>query len=185
VYLIGPSGAGKDTLMEAAAEADPRVRPARRFVTRAGGGRWDVSVSRREFGEMLDAGLLLFHWESHGFSYGVPAEDERSLPPERVLIVNGSREYLGRAARIRPGIAAVMVTARQDVLRQRLTARGREAPDAIERRLARGAQAFAAPEGVAVYVLDNSGALRESVLAFLAIVSGMADGRRREVPRGS
>lgn len=72
-YLVGPSGAGKDTLLRALARdpaAAPGLRVARRYITRE--PRADdedhIELSADEFTRRERAGEFLFLWQSHGFS---------------------------------------------------------------------------------------------------------------------
>ena len=163
--VVGPSGAGKDTLMAAAA-ARPGVALVRRVITRpseAGGEDFD-GVTQAEFARRKAAGDFALDWQAHGLCYGIP----RALPDGRVVLMNLSRQVLDRAAAAFPGLEVLNVTARPEVLAARLATRGREDAADIAARLGRDAPL--APCGAAVTTIDNSGPLPDAAAAFLAAI---------------
>lgn len=163
--VVGPSGAGKDTLMAAAA-ARPGVALVRRVITRpaAAGGEDFDGVTPAEFARRRAAGDFALDWQAHGMSYGIP----RALPDAPVVLMNLSRQVLDRAAAVFPGLGVLNVTARPEVLAARLAARGREDATDIAARLGRDAPL--APCGSAVTTIDNSGPLADAAAAFLAAI---------------
>jgi ribose 1,5-bisphosphokinase len=168
--VVGPSGAGKDTLREAAAERLPGLHLARRVITRpaSAGGEDFEGVSEAEFDARLAAGDFALHWAAHGLRYGVPATVNTVLGQGRPVLCNLSRAVLPQAAARFPGMAVLHVTARPEVLAERLAGRGRETVEEIARRLAR--QGAALPEGLPAYEIDNSGALEAAVTRLLALL---------------
>jgi ribose 1,5-bisphosphokinase len=177
VYLMGPSGAGKDSLMEAARVLSPRVVLARRHVTRReDGGQRDTAVTREEHARILEGGGYAFSWESHGLSYGIVREDVEEAGRGKVVVVNGSREYLEEAARRAPGLTACLVTADREARRERLTRRGREGGCEIEERLLRGDAEYRIPEGVMLVTIDNSGPPGAAAVEFVSMLSRLARG---------
>lgn len=165
--VVGPSGAGKDRLMAAAQAARPAIHVARRTVTRAAGpGEDNEPVTEAAFRQMRAAGAFALSWQAHGLHYGIPrAEAERAARGELVLF-NGSRAMLAEAAAAFPGLGVLHVTARPEVRRQRLLARGRESAAEVEARLARANLPL--PGGLVVTTIDNSGSLEEAVARLLA-----------------
>ncbi len=96
--VVGPSGAGKDTLIAGAVAARPDLRLVRRVITRpteAGGEPFD-GVTEAEFLSRLDAGAFALHWQAHGLHYGIPA-DQLAGPGD--VVFNGSRAPFRRPAR--------------------------------------------------------------------------------------
>lgn len=164
--IVGPSGVGKDTLMEAVAARWPEVELVRRVITRpqSAGGEAFESVSEAEFGDRLDRGDFVLHWQAHGLRYGIPMTVRDRLANGSTLLFNGSRAMLPKAARAFPGLKVVHVTAQPEVLAERLAGRGRETPEQIEKRLERAA--IPLPPGPELIEIDNSGPLEDAVAAF-------------------
>ncbi|MDO5529608.1 MAG: phosphonate metabolism protein/1,5-bisphosphokinase (PRPP-forming) PhnN [Paracoccus sp. (in: a-proteobacteria)] len=168
IGIVGPSGAGKDTLMRGAAAADPRVSLVRRAITRpadAGGEDYDA-LSEAEFRESRAAGRFALDWQAHGLCYGVPHGPFAG----RVALVNLSRGVLAQAAEAFPGFAAIEITLPPGLLAQRLAARGREDADDIAARLARAP----AQSGAAEYSIDNSGPPERGVAELLSILNELS-----------
>jgi ribose 1,5-bisphosphokinase len=166
--VVGPSGAGKDTLIEAARRARPDLHVVRRVITRPedAGGEPFESVTPEEFARRRDAGGFVLHWEAHGLSYGIPLSVERAMTEGRDVIFNGSRAMLGAAWEGFPGLIVILVTATPPVLAERLAARGRESRAEIAERLAR--TSYDVPYGIAVRVVENNGPLDRAVADFLS-----------------
>jgi len=176
IYLIGPSGAGKDTLLaQVRAHAD---RPrgwlvAHRYITRPAqpGAESHVAVSEREFFERQGLGLFALAWVSHGLHYAVGNEVTLWLRAGAVVLVNGSRYNLQDAAeqfgqRLRP----VLLDLPASLQRERLEGRGREQASQVANRLAREQQ-LTRPAHPAMTVLDATAApevLVERLMASMA-----------------
>lgn len=166
--VVGPSGAGKDTLIDAARKARPDIHVARRVITRpteAGGEPFD-GVTEAEFARRREGGDFALDWQAHGLHYGIPKQIDRALDQGRDVIFNGSRAVLGRAWEEYPGLVVIHVTASVPVLADRLAARGREDRDDIARRLARAR--YDIPYGIPIRVVENDADLATAVTAFLA-----------------
>ena len=168
IAVVGPSGVGKDTVMEALAQADPRLGLVRRVITRpsAAGGEVFEGVSVDEFEARRAAGAFALHWGAHGLFYGVPVDVDRDLAAGRDMLVNLSRGVLVEAAARFPGLVTIALTATPDVLAARLAARGREDAYEIKRRLARAASGL--PDDVVAISIDNSGNLETTVQTALS-----------------
>jgi ribose 1,5-bisphosphokinase len=176
--VVGPSGAGKDTLIRLVREAQARngtlVFP-RRIVTRAG-NPWEDhdTVSREQFEEGLRFGLYPLHWEAHGLHYGLPVSVVTDVAAGRTVVANVSRHVIATARQLFVRVAVAYVTAPPAVLAQRLAVRGREAAPA-----GRIARAAPGPEGCdADCVIENVGdpALGAAALSdFLRNQAGAAD----------
>lgn len=142
VLVVGPSGAGKDTLLDYARHAlatDQRFRFARRIITRAPGvGEDHDPVDRTAFSRLVDEGAFCLHWEAHGLHYGLPTTVKTWLDEGRTVVANGSRGVLSEAQRRFSRLAIVNVTAPHQLIAQRLAARAREDSSSIAARLERG-----------------------------------------------
>jgi len=138
VAVVGPSGAGKDTVLDglrAALAAEPRFVFIRRAVTRpaAAGGEAHEALTPAEFARRDFA----LQWRAHGLDYGIP-DIRPALAAGQVVLANLSRRVLAEAAARYP-LAVLEITAPPAILAARLAARGRESAADIEARLARDA----------------------------------------------
>ena len=145
IYVVGPSGAGKDSIIDWARErmldgSGPRF--ARRAITRTpvDGGERHLPLTRRQFEVRRARGDYAMVWEANGHLYGIGAEIRDWLVDGFTVVVNGSREYLPQALRDFPGMEVVHVTAPESLLRARLLGRGREGARLIQERLDRGSR---------------------------------------------
>lgn len=164
VAVVGPSGAGKDTLMAMACAVRPGIRAARRVVTRpadAGGEEFDA-VTEAEFAHRLRRGDFALHWRAHGLGYAIPA---RALAGPGTVLFNASRAVLAEAQARMPGLSVVLVTAPAPVLAARLAGRGRETVPDQARRLDRAG--FALPPGIAFRTVVNDATADEGLIRFL------------------
>lgn len=173
IYLMGPSGSGKDSLLQAASEPLQArgCRIARRVITRSAEavGEDARAVSEVEFEQLLTIGSFALHWRANGLSYGIPREIDEWLAAGQDVLVNGSRAYLAEARERYPQLMPLLLTVAIPVLRERLLARGRESLEEIEARLSRNEQFLPAEQGE-VLLLDNSGPLEQTVRRLLQLV---------------
>ncbi|MRU15959.1 phosphonate metabolism protein/1,5-bisphosphokinase (PRPP-forming) PhnN [Roseovarius sp. A21] len=166
IGVVGPSGVGKDTVMRALSDACPELGLVRRVITRSGGavGEDCDVVSRAEFDTRRARGEFALHWQAHGLHYGVPGKVGRQLAGGKDLLVNLSRSVLLEAQDRFPGFLTLVLTASEEVLRERLLQRGRESRSEIAGRLER--RNFAIPEGLnRVIEIRNEGCLEDTVQA--------------------
>ena len=174
--VVGPSGAGKDSLIEAAKSAlvdKPGFVFPRRIITRPSdpGSEVHDSVAEAEFDRLRDAGAFFLHWGAHGLRYGLPASITDDLAAGATVICNVSRQILTQAHTKHRRTTVILVTASQEVLEQRLMARGREDLDAIRRRLSHTAPL---PDTLPLVTVSNDGSLEQAVAAFLSVLTGPA-----------
>ncbi len=131
IYVMGPSGAGKDSLLEIAKKrfaGNQGFAFAKRYVTReaASGGEDFTAISQEDFDRLEADDFFLFSWRGHGLSYGCDRTVERRLAEGKLVVLNGSRAYLKEALTIMPGLKPLLITARNEILAARLKKRGRE-----------------------------------------------------------
>lgn len=191
IYLMGPSGSGKDSLLNAARErlAERGCVIARRVITRSAEavGEDAIGVSPAEFAQQEAAGAFALSWCANGLAYGIPRQIDDWLAAGQDVLVNGSRGYLPQARERYPELLAILLQVDEAALRQRLQARGRESAEQIEARLARsrelqphaacsllplagegpGERAEVEPQ----YLLNNSGPLDQTVTQLLQLLS--------------
>lgn len=144
-YVIGASGAGKDSVMGYARQTldhSTAVFFAHRYITRpaGAGGENHVAVSPGEFSQMRHLGLFALDWQSHGLCYGIGVEILTWLERGGQVVLNGSRAYLPTARARLPHLVPVVIEVSPEILRARLTSRGRETPAEIDERVARAAE---------------------------------------------
>lgn len=139
--IVGPSGAGKDTLIALAREklGAAYVFPRRAITRPAGAGGEDhVAEDEASFAACERAGNFALSWRAHGLAYGIPSSIAADLKRGKHVVINVSRAVVDDArAKFQP-LRVILVTAPKDVLRARLLARGREDDAAIDERLSRG-----------------------------------------------
>lgn len=169
IGVVGPSGAGKDTLMagaRAALAGDARFRFVRRTITRPAeaGGEDHRPLPPAAFKAERDAGGFALWWQAHGLLYGIPAD----LRPGQVSIANLSRTVLAEADRRFP-LLVLEITAPPAVLAARLAARGREDAADVAARLARQAPL---PDGLRVARVLNDGPVAQGVARVLEVLRG-------------
>jgi ribose 1,5-bisphosphokinase len=168
IYLMGPSGSGKDSLLNAARErlAARGCVIARRVITRSAEavGEEAVSVSPAEFDQQEAAGAFALSWRANGLAYGIPRQIDDWLAAGQDVLVNGSRGYLPTARARYPELQAILLQVDEAALRQRLQARGRESAEQIEARLARSRE-FVSAIPRAAGVASVGGALAATVAA--------------------
>ena len=169
VGVVGPSGVGKDSVMEALAAARPDLHLVRRVITRpeaAGGERFEA-VSEAEVARRRAAGEFVLHWPAHGLHYGVPTSVRARLEAGQSCVVNLSRAMLAEAGRRFERFVTLHLSAPAPVLAARLAARGRESEQEVARRLSRADHGL--PPGLGhVIEIANDGPLAATVARVLA-----------------
>lgn len=176
LLVVGPSGAGKDTLLAAARAQlgeDPRFRFVRRVITRSGdaGGEEHQPLDESAFLVQRDAGVFALWWRAHGRYYGIPADIAIDLAHGKVVIANLSRTVVADAASRFP-VRVVEITAPAEILARRLVARGRE--DAVDaaRRLSRSVPL---PQGIESHTIVNDGTVEQGARRLLAQLTRAAE----------
>lgn len=169
IYLMGPSGSGKDSLIEAARAPLQAINceVVRRVITRSAEsvGEEAIGVSREEFARRKDRGDFALCWHANGLDYGIPRVIDQWLKEGRDVLINGSRGHFAQALKRYPALLPILLTVKEDVLRARLLRRGREGAVEIEARLRRNElfTAHASEGDTPIHRLDNSGELSVTV----------------------
>jgi ribose 1,5-bisphosphokinase len=144
VLVVGPSGAGKDTLIRLAREAladDPRYVFPRRLVTRPPSADEDNDqIDEAAFAEGCAAGRFTLSWRAHGLGYALPEAAGRLAADGHVVVCNVSRRIVAEARAGGRAVSVVEITAPPEILAQRLAARGRPEDGDLAARLAREAE---------------------------------------------
>jgi ribose 1,5-bisphosphokinase len=165
VLVVGPSGAGKDTVLGLARQklaGDKRFRFVKRTITRPAdpGGEDHEPVSEAAFSERRFA----LSWSAHGLRYGIPLDIVDDLAGGTVVVANVSRGVIADAAAKFP-VQVIEVTASIEILAQRLATRGRETPQDVAKRLARNVPL---PTNIKIDTIVNDGTPQEAADRFVA-----------------
>lgn len=173
VLVVGPSGAGKDTLLayaraKLAGHAD--IRFARRRITRPTDATEDhVSVDAAAFAEALAQGRFPLHWQANGLSYALGEEVAQDISAGRIVVANGSRAAVAEARARFARVKLVHVTAPTEMLAARIAARGRESAGDVLARLKREPPLDAPPD----LTVLNVGAVETAGAALAGFLRGL------------
>jgi ribose 1,5-bisphosphokinase len=176
VVVVGPSGAGKDTLIARARvrlAGDPTIVFPLRIVTRAACAAEDhQTISDRDFMTAVEGGAFAFWWEAHGLKYALPAGIDDDIRAGRTVVCNVSRGIVATLRRRYAGLGVVLVMAPAEVLATRLAARSRASDGDIAQRIARAAppDAELSPD----HVIENIGDLEHGTASLVAAIAGTA-----------
>jgi ribose 1,5-bisphosphokinase len=173
ILVVGPSGAGKDTLLGLAkvACADDRdIVFARRLITRQASVSEDnEEVSADTFQRAAAAGDYAMHWDAHGHRYALSRTIDDDIRAGRTVIANVSRTVIAAARRNYANAIVVSVTAPPDVLAARLAARGRASDGGLAQRLGRAVDESAATPD---FTIINSGTAEYHARQLVRIIEG-------------
>jgi ribose 1,5-bisphosphokinase len=167
VYVIGPSGAGKDSVLAQLRHDWPLASSAywaQRTITRAlrTQGEQHESVDSTTFENLRRQGAFAMHWTANGLCYGVRQQELHPVNEDRWVFVNGSRAYLPELLNVWPQATVVHIGASREILASRLAARGRESEAEVAARLAREVPV---PLPAGTLCIDNNGKLSDAVTA--------------------
>jgi len=160
ILVVGPSGAGKDTLLglaKAACADDPNIVFPRRVITRAASVSEDnEEVSRDAFRQALARNEYAVHWEAHGQCYALSRKIDDDLRAGRTVITNVSRTVVAAMRRAYTDVVVVSITAPPNVLAERLAMRGRGSDGKIEHRLNRTVDDTSAAPDITIVNVDSA-----------------------------
>ena len=173
VLVVGPSGAGKDTLLRLARAActdDPNIVFPRRVITREASASEDnEEVSVGTFREALTRGEFAMHWEAHGHCYALSRAIDDDIRAGRTVVANVSRTVVAAMRRTYADVVVVSITAPPNVLAERIALRARSSDGTLEARLQRTVEdASAAPDVTIVNVSSAEYHARQ----FVRIIKG-------------
>ncbi len=163
IAVVGPSGVGKDSVIDGIVAARSGIRRVRRTITRAPGqdGEAYDATTPDAFAQAVAQGAFCLHWGAHDLRYGIPVQLLSDIRSGAICIANLSRGALTAANTLVPRLVVLNLMATPAVRAGRLAARGRETEADIARRLARDVAPL--PAGLDVISVNNDGALATSV----------------------
>jgi len=178
VVLTGPSGVGKDAVVNRADERGaPVVRPAT-MTTRAPRegeveGIHHYFVTREQFHANVEAGELLEHAEVYGNLYGVPRQSVRAaLETGNHVIIRVDVQGAESLRAVLPdALFIALEPASIEALSAHLAGRGSETPDQMQRRLDIAADEIARARAFCVPLVNIEDDLDATVDAFLALIA--------------
>ncbi|MGQ9594886.1 MAG: guanylate kinase [Anaerolineae bacterium] len=177
VVLSGPSGAGKDSLLQRMKQlgfpfhfvVTATTRPPRPGVV---DGVDYHFVSRERFQEMIARGELLEHALVYGEYKGIPRRQvEEALRSGKDVILRIDVQGAATIRRLAPGAVLIFLTAAsEEELIQRLQTRKTEDPEALARRIATAREELRRVEEFDYVVVNREGCLDEAVAQVQAIL---------------
>ena len=173
VLVVGPSGAGKDTLIrlaQAACGGDCNIVFPRRVVTREATSFEDnEQVSPETFRQALARGDFAVHWQAHGHCYALPRAINADIAAGRTVVANVSRTVVATMRSTYAAVVVVSVTAPPEILAERLAARARDSDGRIADRLDRAVEGVAAAPDVTII---NVGSVEDHARRLAQIIRG-------------
>lgn len=173
VLVVGPSGAGKDTLIglaRAACADDGTIVFPRRVVTREPSSFEDnEQVSLEAFGQAQAQGEFAIYWQAHGHCYALRNAIDDHLRAGHAVVANVSRTVVGAMRRAYADVVVVSITAPSEILSQRLAARARSSDGQVTDRLRRAVDDAAAAPDVTIM---NVGSAGDHALELLRAIRG-------------
>jgi ribose 1,5-bisphosphokinase len=171
ILVVGPSGAGKDTLIglaRVACAGDGSIVFPRRVVTREASHFEDnVQVSFAAYRQALARDEFAMHWQAHGHGYGLPRAIEDDIRAGGTVVANVSRTVVDAMRRAYENVSVVSITAPPEILTQRLAARARSSDGQLADRLNRVVDAGDAAPDVTIV---NVGSIEEHARELIEVI---------------
>ena len=141
--VVAPSGAGKTTLVDALLKREPNIHLSPSWTTRAPrpGEKDGVDyyfVTRQKFEQMIAANEFLEHADVYGNYYGTSRKwIEGELAGDHDVLLEIDWQGAQQLRRLFPHMVGIFILPPSlDELRKRLKSRGKDSPEAIEKRMA-------------------------------------------------
>jgi ribose 1,5-bisphosphokinase len=174
ILVVGPSGAGKDTLLglaKAACAGDDNVVFPRRAVTReASPFEENEQLSLDAFRQARSQGDFAVHWEAHGHCYALSRALDDDIRAGRTVVANVSRAVVEAIRRAYTDVVVISITAPPEILSQRLAARARSSDGRLADRLGRAVDDAATVPDVTI---TNIGSAEHHARELVRIIKGV------------
>lgn len=166
VLIVGPSGAGKDTLLRHAKEVfGEKLNFVKRYITRqADINESNYYIDEYAFEVLRHNGYFASNWSAHGNFYGIP----KGFLNAGVNIISISRARIADFEKLYDNVYTINISISKDKLRQRLIDRGRESLEQVEKRLERSYEKIEAKN---LIEFDNSLKIEQSVFNFVKLLT--------------
>ena len=172
VLVVGPSGAGKDTLIDGArlsCAGDPTVVFPQRAITRpASLNENNMTTSEQDFKQSVVNGTFALWWDAHGLRYGLSVSIDDDIRSGRTVVCNASRTIVGEARRRYAFVTVARVTALRHILESRLASRARASDGDIPARMARSLMIEMSTD--ADVVIHNSGSAKVGIRRLVNVI---------------
>lgn len=160
IAVVGPSGAGKDTLIaharRAFADEARVVFPARVISREPHHSEAHVTASAQALADAAAQDHYALSWEAHGLLYALPRTIDDDIRAGRVVVANLSRGAIAAARQRFTRVIVIYIDAPSALRAARLAGRGRESKEEIDSRMARQVGAFDIATADVVIVNDTT-----------------------------
>lgn len=176
ILIVGASGTGKDSLLRSARSYyrnDSRFYFTKRYITRAADTNEDnYHLDRAGFQILKNHGYFITDWSANGHLYGIPWSAFEKANGG-TLFCSVSRTAIASFEKQFDQVTTIQITAKPDMLLDRLTKRGRESDSAIKARIARAQEPCHAKN---LITFDNSAPLSKTTIAFIDLLPQLVGG---------
>jgi ribose 1,5-bisphosphokinase len=160
-YIVGASGAGKNTLIQYARQHHNHDTPiifAHRYATSSAKNGNDncVFLTDEEFNHRRKLGCFALNWENNGLQYAIGIEINQWLAKGLNVVVCGSHKIFEQAVIKYPEIRPILIKLDSEILHERLMVRGRDSLSEIDD-IVKHATIFNHVRHPFLITLDNSG----------------------------
>ena len=178
VLVVGPSGAGKDSIIRGAQSTfanDAGFVFPRRIITREAdiAAEDHDSIAEAAFALSVARGDYAVWWKAHGNSYGLPITIDDDLCVGRTVIFNCSRTVVGQVQTQYPKVVVADIQVSVGQLVERIVARGRETREEAVERASRVVPPF--PAGTMAFPIRNDSSLDLAISPFCDLLRMVSD----------
>ncbi|MFC5067055.1 phosphonate metabolism protein/1,5-bisphosphokinase (PRPP-forming) PhnN [Flaviflagellibacter deserti] len=182
VFVVGPSGSGKDSLIGYAKTAladDVSMVFPRRIVTRPSSAHEDHdTIDETAFAEGESAGTFTLCWRAHGLGYALPKSALENVRQGHIAVCNISRRMVPWSRIHLPKVTVVEITAPIELLRERLAGRARIEDGDLNARLGRSLEVWTPVDATIV----NDRTIEEAGRELVALITSHSSACRTDIP---